>query len=606
MKKIFALLLVLLMLLPSIIACGEEKDSNDGNNDAATTTTTASTANNSGTTVTTQPSGGTTDTTKPGTTDTTKPGTTDTTKPGSTDTSKPGSEGTVDTTTPSTGVTEPSTGGAGTTDTTKPGTTNTTKPGTTTTTNKVDPPVSGDVDDYIDYAEPPVTVTKWSGKTLNILATTWNNAEPSAPWSQVELTVEPDDWYSNENFGQKINSAVLKRAEFIKDTYGVTLNWINARGNQISNKLSEAVVGGSADTKYHIAMPRMMEIQSIVANNSIFKVSDRKYIDLTKSYYNQASIEAFSAWGNTLFVAGDFNFLDEETSYLIYYNVALTKGFESFPNLYQLVKEGKWTVDQMINVAKLLSRNEGDAAWTDDDTYGYGTCNMSRFYQYSGIQQVAVLDEEFVITLDDPKISTLIGKINTITSSEWARTNWTGGFGALQAAFEDGRLLFYDEVVQKTSYFNDQTEDFKTGVLPTPKLTEDQYRYYTPCSYQSVVMCVPKSTTDREMSDYFFEILSYTGQKYLMKAYYENLKATLDPETADESMQILVNYIFDGLCYDQGYMYGWNGLLNDVQANSYANNKNNFRQEYQAAIEDASATVDNWNLAWMDYTDTVG
>ena len=621
MKKIFALLLVLLLLLPSIIACGKEKEDDDDDDVSTTTTTTSTTQsttqssnNGSGTTDTSNnttgssevtPDSGNTDVS--GTEDSNDPTTGSTTgSAGSTDSTN-GSTGSSDTSAPTDSTNGGTDTSTGTTDSTggTTGSTNGTTGSSTGATSSSKPITPPNPDDYEDVEIPPDTVTKWNGKTLNILATTWNDETPSAPWSQVELTVDADDWYSDDNFGVLINSAVLTRAEFIKKTYGVELNWINARGNQISNKLSEAVVGGSADTRYHIAMPRMMEAQSIVTTNSIYKVSDQRYITLSKSYYNQASIEAYSAYGNTLFVAGDFSFLDEQTSYMIYYNVALTKGFESFPNLYQMVKDGTWTVDTMINVAKLLSKNEGDAAWTDDDVYGYGTTNMSRFFQYSGIQQVTVLDNEFVITLDSPKITTLITKINTITSSEWARTNWDGGFGSLQKAFEEGRLLFYDEVVQKTDYFNEQTENFKTGVLPTPKLTEDQYSYLTPCAYQSVVMCIPKATSDREMSNYFFEILSYTGQKYVMKAYYDNIRTKLDPETASDSMQIIKDYIFAGLCYDQGYMYGWNGLLNGVQNESYANGKNNFRQVYQAAIEDATAQVDDWNLAWLDYTDTI-
>ena len=350
-------------------------------------------------------------------------------------------------------------------------------------------------------------------------------------------------------------------------------------------------------------MPRMMEAQAIVKTNSIYNVANRKYIDLSKSYYNQMSVESYTVKGITLFVAGDFSFLDEQTSYLIYYNETMTDGMKDFPDLYQMVREGKWTIDQMTNVAKLVKKNEGDQAWTDDDTYGYGTNNMSRYFQYSGIKQVSVSKGSYVITLNDDKVNTLITKILNITGSDWARTDWDGGFEALQQAFEEGRLLFYDEVVQKTDYFKNQTDEFKVGLLPTPKLSESQETYYTPCSYQSVVMCVPKATPDRDMSDYFFEILSYTGQQYVMAGYKNNLSSNLNPESAEDSMDILENYIFANLCYDQGYMYGWDGLLNSVQGESYNSGKNNFTAAYGSAQETATEVVSGWNLNWADYTD---
>ena len=468
------------------------------------------------------------------------------------------------------------------------------------------------IDLYAGWVEKTVSPTppiieKWSGKTLNILATTWGSPEPGAPWAQAELTVGANDWNSTSGFGYLINSAILRRAADIKETYGVELNWINARGSHIATLLSEAIVSGSQSTKFHIAMPRMLEAQTIVGTNSIYDLAGSRYIDLTKSYYNQASIETYTVHGHTLFAAGDFSFLDEETSYLTYYNMAMTKGIKDFPDLYQMVKDGKWTIDQMTNIAKLITKNTGEPEWTDNDTYGYGTTNLSRFYQYSGIKQVSV-DEtgygmEYVISLNDVKVGTLVGKIIEIQNANWARTSWTRGYEAMQNAFEEGRLLFYDEVINKCSYFENQNETFKVGLLPSPKLSESQDTYYTLCSYQSVVMCIPKATPDREMSEYFFEILAYTGQKHIMAAYKENLRTFLHPDTAAESMEIIENYIFSNLSYDPGYMYGWNGLLNSVQNDSYNTGYNNFIASYTGALDTATEIVTEWNKAWFGYSD---
>ena len=542
MKKFFAILLAVLMLLPCIVACGKTKDS-----DESTSPTTNSTQS------------------------TTKPSTNPT-------------QGTTKPSTDSTGGTTDSSTGTGSTE-----------------------DGSGDV----DIIEPePAPITKWEGSKLNILTTVWSSetGDPGAPWSQPELCVDREKWdyFDDTGFGVLINSAILEREDEIKDKYGVDLNWINSRGDHIGTLISQAVVGGSKDEEYHIAMPRMLEAQQIVAANSIFNLADREYIDLDRSYYNQVAREAYSVYDKTLFVAGDFNFLDEHTSYLIYYNVAMTEGMDSFPDLYQKVVEGKWTIEEMKNVAKLVSNNTGAADWTDDDTYGYGTTNMSRFFQYSGIQQVRVNDETgaYEITLNDSRVGTLIDSILEVTASTWARTSWTGGYGGLENAFAEGRLLFYDEVVEKLGHFT-QTEDFRLGILPTPKLSDSQESYYTPCTYQAVLMCIPKSTPDREMSEYFFEILSYTGQKYLMKAYMDKLATNLDAETATESEDVLKNYIFANLCYDVGYMEGWEGLMNSVQGDAYSSGTNKFTEYFTQEYGEAAGTVSAWNLAWFDSDDIV-
>ena len=90
-----------------------------------------------------------------------------------------------------------------------------------------------------------------------------------------------------------------------------------------------------------------------------------------------------------------------------------------------------------------------------------------------------------------------------------------------------------------------------------------------------------------------------------MSAYKENVRNKLDAETATDSMDIVENYIFNNLCYDVGYSYGWSGLLSDVQSESYSSGKNNFTAAYSGAVEDASGTLEDWNLAWLDATDSI-
>ena len=114
-------------------------------------------------------------------------------------------------------------------------------------------------------------------------------------------------------------------------------------------------------------------------------------------------------------------------------------------------------------------------------------------------------------------------------------------------------------------------------------------------------MCIPKCTTDREMSEYFFEVLSYTGQTYVMKAYKENIVTKLDPATAADSLDMINNYIFANLTYDVGSMDGWSGLLSGVLHESISTGKNNFTQAYGSAVEDAKLTIAAWNTNWGEY-----
>jgi hypothetical protein len=225
------------------------------------------------------------------------------------------------------------------------------------------------------------------------------------------------------------------------------------------------------------------------------------------------------------------------------------------------------------------------------------------FYQYFGIQQVSVNQDtgEYEITLNDDKVGTVIDKILTCMNAEWARYNWSGDGPAETASFAENRVLFLNQVVQNFDHLAGQVGDgFDCGFLPFPKLDTDQENYCTPVAYQSVVMCIPRNTSDRTMSEYFIDVLSWTGEKYVMDAYMTNISVSL-PD--DESLEMLEDYIFANMIYDQGYMLDWNGLLTDVQSEAYKSGTNKFEESFTNAYEAAATTVQYWNIAWGSYDD---
>lgn len=470
----------------------------------------------------------------------------------------------------------------------------------------------------------------YDGETFKILATIWGNKkeDTGAPWAQAELTIEPsdiDDPVKMEaGFGRIINTSLIERENLIKEIYGIELQWINAEGSHISKLLTQSLTNPAGE-KYHLAMPRMLEVQGLVENKLVVNIANSPNINLDKPYFNQVAREAYSVGGNTYFVAGDFSFLDESTSFLIFYNLSLG---EQVGNLYRKVKNGTWTIEEMINAANGVGADDGETTgkWEDDDTYGFGTSGLAKFFQSSGIKQVSVrqtiqndpTSREYVVSLNDTNVSKLVERLIEINKASWARTNWTGGYDAMGKAFGDNRLLFYNEVVQKFDYFGkDQMPNLKLGVLPMPKLTVDQESYYTQGSYQAVVACVPKTTPSKARSTYLLDILSWTGQEYVMgytietdedgndvrvfngKGYYGYLAPKVDDyRTEGDSMDILINDIMGNLIYDVGFMHSWDGLLTSVQNDSYNSGENKFTSAYDAAIETANDTIVKWNENW--------
>lgn len=557
-KKIFALLLAVLMLVPFIVACGRngDTDTDTGANKPPVNSDTE--------------------------TDTATQGPSDT----DTDT-QTGTQGGSDTGTDT--ETSGSVGSDTATDT------------------------SGATVDKVSTKDNPST--KWSGKTLDVLATLWygvGSVEEAGTWSQPEFYVT--GYLNDTKYGQTINDAVWARQELIQSTYGVTLKWHASKSNGVmQNELQSGLEAGY--DKFHIALPRMFEAQSLISADTVYDLANSKYIDLSASYYNQSSVESFSVYGHTFFVAGDFSFVDDTTAFAVFYNQAISEGISRFPNLYDMVENGEWTIATLTQLSQLVGKDDdGEVGYQDTDTYGFGSTQLGVFFQSSGIQQVSTRTvagtdyKEYYISLNDNNIAvaSLISQLSNIKASTWARTAWTGNTGGMQESFANGKLLFYHEVVQKFDNFKTQTDNFKVGVLPMPMLSEEQDTYYTPLASQTTVMCVPKCTTDREMSEYFFDVLSWTGQEYVMEAYYDTLASKLydDGESSrEDALKMLTDYIFPGMCYDQGYMYeamGQKFMTESVQ-NAVLDGTTPFITAYAEASPIADDLLNDIKTGWNTY-----
>jgi hypothetical protein len=132
-------------------------------------------------------------------------------------------------------------------------------------------------------------------------------------------------------------------------------------------------------------------------------------------------------------------------------------------------------------------------------------------------------------------------------------------------------------------------------------LNEEQDRYYVPCAtYYSTLMCVPKTTSDRNMSDYFVDVLAWTGREFMIEAYYGELAGKTG---SDANMEMLTEYIFPNISFDAGAAVDGEMLMDFVTGYSYYNDGNKFDVAYAEQEAEALQMIKDWNEAWGAYTE---
>ena len=157
------------------------------------------------------------------------------------------------------------------------------------------------------------------------------------------------------------------RNETVEDRLNVELSFIN-----------KGVIGGmygeiktnvtSGDSSYGMAVIHCIEgLPGLLADNLIYDWNKIPYVDLTKPYWNSSILEQLTIGGVTPFAASDLLIADPN---VIWFNNDIATSMD-IGNLYDIVLDGKWTLDEMINLCdKVVVDLDGDGEMTDKDQYG--------------------------------------------------------------------------------------------------------------------------------------------------------------------------------------------------------------------------------------------
>ena len=432
----------------------------------------------------------------------------------------------------------------------------------------------------------------WKGKTLNVACSTW----VSEIYCVLELCVKEGE---ESIFGTRIDNAIFERQKFVENTYGVKLNFLNATKVNMPDALEKASL--AENINYDLCIPRMMNAQSIVAGGYVYDLANREFIDFRNSYYDENLVKIYTAHGHTFFAAGGFSIVEKETASVLFVNKKLLNdgNEKEIDELYNLVREDKWTFDRLVTYCEAAYSDNGDA--NDIFRYVHGLCcsDLSSYFDYFGVTQAGVnkATGEWQLTINDDKVDDIITAILNSNNAIWCKPY--SGYGSWVASdnhgFERDKILFYNTTLNHTYLENEDK-----GVVPFPMLNENQGRYYVPCIEQiATLMCIPKITQDRVMSEYFMDVLCWTGEEYTMKAYIENKK---DQCKDDADIEMITEYIIPNISYDIGEAVGW-GKLIDIKYDSYRGNKNNFDLLYEEKAPKALEIIAEWNAAWGGYTE---
>ena len=242
-------------------------------------------------------------------------------------------------------------------------------------------------------------------------------------------------------------------------------------------------------------------------------------------------------------------------------------------DLYGLVRDGKWTVDRFLSIAKATNKDmNGNAEWDENDVYGLMLGRGFKGYIASFLcgsnmnftEKNADGKDEFTLYKNEKGIGLMTKLIEAWSVGNGYEYNKADDLhGATPANFfENGHALFSQRVPNDIYKLRTMEDDI--GILPMPKYDEKQENYCS-AAWGGAVWTLPK-TFNMDKADNLgivLEAMSYYGYKDVIPVYKEvalKTKTARDNESSD-----MLDIVFSTIYFD----FGTNIMYDAVIAESF-------------------------------------
>ena len=406
--------------------------------------------------------------------------------------------------------------------------------------------------------------------------------------------------------GEIINDTVYNRNLDIESRYNVKLAVDIIDLNQVNNEVSKQVQAG--DDTYDVVFPILLFMHSLSNQGYLVNLHEVPNMDLTKPWWDQNSVESITYSNYLPAVSSSLSVNDKDGTAAMAFNKTLASNY-GLPDIYELVREGKWTFDKLSELAASASQDiDGDGIITEADLYGMlgGNDVSYSFYFASGERMITNNEEgKFVLAFGGERSFDVMYSINNLMHQSWffnhhEASNVDDGY--YQKLFETGHGTFFWMRLDAVTDMRNGEADF--GVIPNPKYTEEQNTYCSIVSpYTCGIMSLPITLTGEKLDEVgmILEAMAAYSHYTLIPAYIDTslkTKHARDEESAEMMDIILSNRIFDPMMfYNFGSMrdslLGWGAKDNLNLASIYRSGKKvtertikNFEEELAQALAD--------------------
>lgn len=376
----------------------------------------------------------------------------------------------------------------------------------------------------------------------------------SFDWEEVDFNIyawsEMKGWEWCQELTENstsVDRALFNRMRTVEDRFKVNFQMTYELGNW-ANRV--AFVQKLEETKNSGEPFDLVSQYSHAAGEAAVKqlyvdLNTTNYVDLDKPWWPEKINETATIGDKLYFATGDITPTLVRNIHCMYVNLEIYDAYGTADlfdgrSIYQIVKDGDWTIATMEEMAL-------DIVDPVNGMYGISFTNavtLDAFYFGAGFRMVdndngvlELSDDLVNVTMVDyyDKLTELYHHINT-------KDEETDKIGL----FHNNKSFVHAASIADAQRYTEKGIEF--ALVPMPKLNSDQTEYYTVGSYWVSMFGIPVNATNLEMSGMILEGLASEGHRAVRdKVYFDLFQARFmgDADKAEMLDIVTASVIFD-------------------------------------------------------------
>ena len=437
-----------------------------------------------------------------------------------------------------------------------------------------------------------IEIKDFGGREFTVLT---NNVDNHAhTWRMID----PD-----EINGENLNDAMYNRNKKIEEKYNVEISSVYS--GSVGGDINKSITAG--DNDYAVAFGSINSLYPLAQEGKFLNYYDLADITLDADYWDQSLIEGLTYKDSLYVLTGDISPALNSRVYTMVFNKDLC-GDLKLELPYQYVLDGSWTLDRFNKyISDVNTDLNGDSEMNYEDRWGFFSQDGCSWMMYfagggqvtskskSGEYEIA-FNTERNVRLATEALQISIDKSKTLMANPYVAENGNS-WAAATSWFSGGGALFRSSVLEPIPR-DLRTLDVNFGIVPFPKLDENQERYYTLPEEYSLVFSIPV-TADSDFVPLIMEALAVESVSTVSPAFYD---VCLNGKVVrDEESKAMLDIIFASKSFDIGYfsnIASFRSMLTNLEksgstdvASSYASALSSAKTQLEEICEDFDSLV---------------